>query len=241
MSLLVHFDAQPQVAFVRDLTLILTESSHQTLLFYSGGSGLQPFSMLFESLVAAQYDFSQLMLAPVDERFTILNSNFNAFKGTSVFEQFSRAGAHFVDTALQGGTLEEASKWYNQWVSGEIRRMQMVKGKVVTLLGMGPDGHTAGIFPFPEDREFFLKTFVETDLFVAGYDVGDKNPYRERFTLTVPALQQSDAVLAYVTGENKREMLEEVLEKNRDTHLIPARIWHMLPSVSLYTDQNIAS
>jgi 6-phosphogluconolactonase len=76
-------------------------------------------------------------------------------------------------------------------------------------LGLGPDGHTASLVPGDPVLE------LEDEL------VGVTAPYQghRRMTLTYPALARADQLLWLVTGADKREALERLLDGDRS---IPA-------------------
>ena len=67
----------------------------------------------------------------------------------------------------------------------------------VTLLGLGPDGHTASLFPG-------TAVLAERDRWVAAV-VGTKS--EARITLTYPALESSRNAAFLVVGKEKREIL----------------------------------
>jgi 6-phosphogluconolactonase len=72
----------------------------------------------------------------------------------------------------------------------------------VALQGMGPDGHTASLFPgHPALRA--------TEPVVAVTD--SPKPPPERVTFTRPVLGAARLVLLPVTGEGKREALDRLL------------------------------
>jgi 6-phosphogluconolactonase len=66
------------------------------------------------------------------------------------------------------------------------------------LLGLGPDGHTASLFPAKPEQDI-------DDRLAVGVPVAGLEPYVPRITLTLPALNAARHVVFLVTGEAKRE------------------------------------
>ena len=81
---------------------------------------------------------------------------------------------------------------------GELGRLDLVH------LGMGPDGHTASLFPGSPGLEADPGRLV-----VMNEDPHGGNPF-PRMTLTFTAIARARRVLVTVTGEAKREMLARV-------------------------------
>jgi len=71
----------------------------------------------------------------------------------------------------------------------------------LVLLGMGPDGHTASLFPGSGAARI-------TDRCAAGVHV--EPPGHDRVTLTLPALNAAAAVIFMVTGDDKAAALARV-------------------------------
>jgi 6-phosphogluconolactonase len=67
----------------------------------------------------------------------------------------------------------------------------------LVLLGVGPDGHVASLFPGKPSLEV-------TDRRVVGSEPG-LEPWVDRVTLTLPALRAAEEVLFVVTGEAKAD------------------------------------
>jgi 6-phosphogluconolactonase len=65
------------------------------------------------------------------------------------------------------------------------------------LNGLGPDGHTASLFPNAPTLEIRNRLVVPAD---PGHE-----PYVKRITLTIPALENCRAMLFLSTGEGKAE------------------------------------
>jgi 6-phosphogluconolactonase len=66
------------------------------------------------------------------------------------------------------------------------------------LLGLGPDAHTASLFPSKPEKD-------ETSRLVVGVPEAGMEPQVPRITLTVPALNAARHVIFLVTGESKRD------------------------------------
>lgn len=100
------------------------------------------------------------------------------------------------------GTPDEAARRYE----AELRRFAAGRpGRPlfdIQLLGLGPDGHTASLFPG-------IPALAERTGWVAAV-VGVKA--EPRITLTYPALDSSEAVAFLVTGKEKREVLHRFLD-----------------------------
>jgi 6-phosphogluconolactonase len=81
----------------------------------------------------------------------------------------------------------------------------------LVLLGLGPDGHIASLFPnFP--------TLDVTDRDVVGTEAGHE-PFVDRITLTLPRLCNTRELLFLVTGEDKADAVARALagEPTHDT------------------------
>ena len=98
----------------------------------------------------------------------------------------SPPGAHFVDTSLPA---EEAAAAYDR----ELRAITLD----IALLGLGPDGHTASLFPHSPalDERERLAVSAEPGL----------EPWVERVTMTIPALCAARHVVFLAVGRSKAE------------------------------------
>ena len=75
----------------------------------------------------------------------------------------------------------------------------------VVLMGVGPDVHTASLFPTYPALE-------ETERWVVGVPQAHVEPFTPRVTLTLPALGSCREMLFEVSGPDKRAILTRVLD-----------------------------
>ena len=87
----------------------------------------------------------------------------------------------------------------------------------VVLMGLGPDGHTASLYPGHASLDEMKRWALGVDM--AGYE-----PYVPRVTLTFPALASTREMLFLVSGDDKRDAIARVLQ-NED-----------LPSARAYSE-----
>ena len=104
------------------------------------------------------------------------------------------ANVHAAPTDLP--TPEQAAAAYDQ----ELRKFfgSVTPAFDVTLLGLGPEGHTASLFPDSAALE-------EKESWVAAVRVAAVPP--DRLTFTLPVLNSSRNTYFLVAGENKRTIL----------------------------------
>ena len=100
---------------------------------------------------------------------------------------------------------ETAAELYEE-VVGRLGPLDLV------LLGVGPDGHTASLFPGHRELE------------AAGHVVGVRDapkPPPERLTLTLPVLREARRVVFLATGEDKAEALAKAREGTVPAGMLP--------------------
>ncbi|MDP3901973.1 MAG: 6-phosphogluconolactonase [bacterium] len=198
------------------------------LFMFSGGSALEIARCLPENFFTEGDTVTVL-----DERYTQneANSNFaNLIKllGNRIL---------VIDTRpKKGESLKEVADRFEQEL--KLWKENNPDGKIIITQGVGEDGHTAGILPFPEDKEKFSELFRNSDKWVIGYRVPvEKNKHAERITVTINFLLNQVAVsLLYVRGENKKEILAKMLSDKADLAETPAAAVLGMKEVLLVTD-----
>ncbi len=85
----------------------------------------------------------------------------------------------------------------------------------LVLLGLGPDGHVASLFPG------FAQLDVDDEIAVPV--TGSPKPPPERISLTFPALNRTRAVWFLVSGSGKADAVARALADEGSVHETPAR------------------
>jgi 6-phosphogluconolactonase len=85
----------------------------------------------------------------------------------------------------------------------------------LNLLGLGPDGHTASLFPG-------TKALYQNDRLVVANWVDKFQTHR--ITMTVPVLNNADTIVLLVSGKEKAEVLQKVLEGDHQPDVLPAQL-----------------
>jgi 6-phosphogluconolactonase len=96
----------------------------------------------------------------------------------------------------------------------------------IVLMGVGPDGHTASLFPGRPAIE-------ETERWVVGVDMAPVDPLVPRVTLTLPALASCREMLFEAAGAEKRAILTRLL----DGENLPANRAHSIGETVWLADQ----
>lgn len=113
------------------------------------------------------------------------------------------------DPSAAAQVYEQTLRKFFASASGEFPRFDLI------LLGMGPDGHTASLFP--ETAVLQEKSRLVVDNWVEKLGAS-------RITLTLPVLNAARCVLFLVSGTDKAAALHEVLEGNAPSEKYPARL-----------------
>ncbi len=216
------------------LAMLLSPSKTEPLLFLSsGGSSLK----LLEMIPPSAYG-PYLTLGVLDERFSPDPevNNFLQLKITQ-FSQFAeKAGAEFLMSVPQADeSLEQLAKRMDKQL--KAWRTQHPRGKIVVTQGIGLDYHTSGIFPFPEDKDWFYQLFDTASHWVVGYDTHGKGQFKERLTVTLPFMREEvTAAITLISGQEKRHTLERIMVGDGEIAETPARILRAMRAVTIYTD-----
>jgi 6-phosphogluconolactonase len=124
-------------------------------------------------------------------------------------DQVSRMKGEYPLAAAAAAEYEDGLRRFFQLSSTAFPRFDLI------LLGMGPDGHTASLFPGTR------ALLQENQLVVANW-VGKF--YTERITMTAPVLNNAASVLFMAHGEDKAQVLKAVLEGPHEPMQLPSQL-----------------
>lgn len=104
----------------------------------------------------------------------------------------------------------------------------------IAILGMGSDGHTAGIFPMEETQ--FSNTYKQDVTYVPV--INKTLTIDSRASLKPEFFLECENVVAYITGDSKAEKLKELIAEDKFLYEMPAQIIKQHTNSTVYTDIN---
>ena len=205
--------------FAKDF--LYKNSDPATVLFLSGGK--TPKAIYEQILLENKLSYGAIGM--IDERYGLTgHQKSNAL----LMDKFSP-----FYPVLSGENIEKTSQDYDETVRYLFNYFQ----KSIGILGIGGDGHTAGIPAIPHIAEKILEDRFE---YVTFFDAKD-GFYDKRITLTFNGLSRLDQILVLVFGEEKKYALKKMFKEGPVTE-IPARFYltpEMVGKTILVTDQNV--
>ncbi len=226
----------------RLIEIIKQNSSKKILLLLSGGSVVGMYGNLVRWIKDKKIR-DKFAMGQVDERFKPngewkmenarmnIDINANAIWKTGLWEVCEERKIPYF-TITQEGTFEESARMYNARMH-ECMNEYTFK---MAILGIGEDGHTAGLLPG------YAKGW-DKERWIVGYEISNIkyqiSNIRKRITLTPKALRGLDYALVAAIGENKKDALEKIVKDIKDANIdkTPGLILREIQKVDLVTDQ----
>ena len=196
----------------------------QVLWLLSGGSAVDIAAKAAKAL--PDTGMKNVTISLIDERFGPVGHP------ESVWQQLEEAGFAVTGAklvpVLNGKSLEETAA---AWEKAMREAFETCDYKI-GLLGIGPDGHTAGILPHSPASSYSGSKLVFA---YQSEAIPGVRPAFERITLTRHALSQLDEIVAPAMGESKREALEN-LQRELPVDEQPAQILKQAKELYVYND-----
>jgi 6-phosphogluconolactonase len=124
-------------------------------------------------------------------------------------ENIHRMPTEQFDAGKVAADYEQELRKFFRLKSGELPVFDF------NLLGIGPDGHTASLFPgteaLHEQRHLVVANWIEKF-------------QTNRITLTAPVLNNAGTIVVLVSGKKKAEILQRILEGEYQPDLLPSQL-----------------
>ncbi len=235
MAVIWHRSEQAEPLARNALEGLLSECSNKpALLLLSGGSWLSIYDRVAVSQTAI---YSTLTLMMGDERVTYDPEVNNAaqFMETKMYQTMQAKGAHFIDTRVREN---ETPVSHAQRLEQEVRAWQEANpyGSVYATLGIGDDGHIAGIMP-RDARVGATEELFDGESWFVGYETTRQGEQKYRSTITFCGLRALIArALVHASGTQKHAVLKALYNQKGEINELPSLILYDLPMVDIYTD-----
>jgi 6-phosphogluconolactonase len=195
-------------------------------LVLSGGTTPRPlYELLASPPFRSSLDWNKVEFFWGDERVVSPDdpsSNFRMAR-EAMLDKLKIPAAHIHRIRAEGPDLDAAARDYEAEIERALGQVAGVGRRPphfnLFLLGMGPDGHTASIFPDTE-------ALSETERWVIPVDVPSLGV--KRITMTPPLINSAHFILFMVTGAAKADVVADVLQGPRDPRRCPAQLIHPL-------------
>lgn len=189
-------------------------------LLLSGGGTPAP---VYRALAQADLDWRRVDVGLVDERWLQPDDpDSNARLARETLLQGPAAQAHFQGLTRTGQGIEEAVR---------VANLHAHQAADVVVLGMGPDGHTASLFP---NMRHLADALAAPQAYVAVDASGcpGAGRFARRISLTPAGLAPSHARFLLIRGEAKHALFERATQGD-DVRELPIRLAFTTPGASL--------
>jgi 6-phosphogluconolactonase len=207
------------VADIRAALLQAIDGIGRARLLASGGTTPAP---IYRALATVPLDWDRVDIGLVDERWLPIgdrDSNAQLIRET-LLTGFAKT-AHFQSMRLPDQTFSDAVLAANRSFASAS----------VAVLGMGPDGHTASLFPGMRDLASALASSAD---FIGVDARGCKGAgaWPQRISITPAGLRKIATRLLLIRGEQKRSLIRRALDGS-DSLELPVRALFSLPGAPL--------
>jgi 6-phosphogluconolactonase len=175
------------------------DARNASLIAIPGGR-TGPF--VFPKLVAQKLPWKRVTIIPTDDRLVPMDSDLSNVR--EIARSFLPAGARVIPIATEISDYRLAGN------SADARLQDLPWPPDLVWLGMGEDGHTASIFPGPDLQEALDAPKARRAIGAMPDPLPSEAPV-PRVTLTRSAILSARTILITVTGQKKREVLEQAI------------------------------
>ena len=188
------------------------EARGNALLALPGGKTPVP---IYQKLAKAELPWKRVTIIPGDERLVGMDNELSNVRALAKI--FLPAGARVIPVT---GDIADAKLAGN---SADARLQDLPWPPDVVLLGMGADGHTASIFDGPDLDDALNAPKARRMVGVTPDPMPSEAPVA-RVTLTRSAILSARTLLIAITGQAKRDLLEQAIADGHSSKLPIGRV-----------------
>ena len=188
------------------------EARGEALLALPGGSSVRP---VFERLAKAKLPWKRVTICPTDERLVPVDHELSNVRG--IAQSLLPTGARVIPIGIESNDYKAAGN------AADARLQDFHWPPDLVWLGMGEDGHTAGIFTGPDLRDALEAPKTRRAVGVMPEPMPESAPV-PRVTLTRAAILSARTLLITLHGNPKRELLEQAIADGHSSRLPIGRV-----------------
>ena len=185
----------------------------EALIALPGGKTPLP---IYKKIAAAKVQWKKVTIIPTDERLVAMDSDLSNVR--EIARAFLPLGARVVP--ITATAIDDYRLAGN---SADARLQDLRWPPDLAWLGMGKDGHTASIFAGPDLQDALEAPKARRAVGVMPDPLPADAPV-PRVTLTRAAILSARTVLITITGQDKRELLEQAIDQGQMSKLPIGRV-----------------
>lgn len=197
------------VGFIIDSAV---EARNASLVALPGGDHVQP---IYAKLAAQQLPWKRVTIIPTDERLVPMDDERSNVR--AIARAFLAGGARVIPIAADIPDYRLAGN------SADARLQDLPWPPDLVWLGVGEDGHTASIFAGPDFESALDAPKARRAVGVMPEPMPEDAPVA-RVTLTRASILAARTLLITVTGQAKRDLLEQAIADGHSSKLPIGRV-----------------
>lgn len=204
--------------FILETALAAITANDRFTIALTGGSMPRPvYELLASSPRRERMPWDRAYFFWSDDRAVPLDDDHSNYKlaWDAMLSRVPAPKENIQPMLCNGDDLDAAAQHYarvvRSFVPGTPPRFDLV------LLGMGPDGHCASLFPHSPQ-------LAATDELVVATPVAPLDPPVRRMTFTKTLINAAANVVFLVGGANKADRVQQVIEGPRDPEQLPSQL-----------------